>query len=35
MANFQPFVGTITMISDFMTGPNGEETGCKIMVMET
>ncbi|NRG48272.1 hypothetical protein [Bacillus sp. CRN 9] len=35
MANFQPFNGTITMISDFMTGPNEESIGCnKLMSVD-
>jgi hypothetical protein len=31
MVNFQPFSGTITMISDFMTGAN-EEIGCNKLI---
>lgn len=32
MVNFMSFYGTITMISDFMTGQNGEGEGCYKLI---
>jgi hypothetical protein len=32
MVNFRNFQGTITMISDFMTGQNGEGEGCYKLI---
>ena len=32
MVNFQAFQGTVTMISDFMTGSNGEGEGCYTLL---
>lgn len=32
MVNFQSFHGTVTMISDFMTGQNGENEGCYTLM---
>ncbi|MCK1996625.1 hypothetical protein MPH47_05105 [Psychrobacillus psychrodurans] len=32
MVNFQAFHGTVTMISDFMTGSNGEGEGCYTLM---
>lgn len=32
MVNFQAFRGTVTMISDFMIGANGESEGCYSLI---
>lgn len=31
--NFYSFQGTITMIEDFWTGPNGQGAGCNKLIV--